>query len=334
MCWVYTTLNDMDRKDQEQLIARYLNGELSGEDAAGLLEWINGSTANRKLFMEIKDTWDVSLKNKDRQAEQLLLFYKKQAQKKRGASPAVWVALSSAAVLILALLFGVLKQKTPLLTTQFESFTVPMGSRSSLVLADGTKVNLNSGSNLILDEQFSSQNRMVRLTGEGYFEVKADSRHPFTVKTEKFDVIVTGTKFNISSYADDRNNSAALLEGKITLILDDQQDFVLEPGQKLSIDRLTRNTTLEVADRVSEMAWVNGEFVFKEIPFPDLIRRLERWYDVTLVYPREAFDSMMYSGSFKHQETIWQVLDALKLTTPIDYRKRNFREFELIYRPM
>lgn len=320
--------------DQERMIARYLNGELTGEDTAGLFLWINESAANRKLFVEIKDTWDVASKNKDRQAEQLLLFYKTQAEKKRKAGLPAWTALSSAAMLILALLFGVLRQETSSLTSRIESFTVPMGSRSNLILADGTKVNLNSGSSLVLDDQFSSQNRIVRLTGEGYFEVTADSRHPFTVKTDKFDVTVTGTKFNVSSYADDRNNSAALLEGKIRLRLDNQQKFVLEPGQKLSIDRLTRNTALEVADRVSEMAWVNGEFVFKEIPFPDLIRRLERWYDVKLVYPREAFDSMLYSGKFKNQETIWQVLDALKLTSPIDYRKRSFREFELIYRPM
>lgn len=324
----------MDNADQERIIARYLNGELTGEDAAGLLGWINEGTANRKLFMEIKDTWDAAAKSKDRQTEQLLRFYRKQAEKKKKAGPAGWIALSSAAMLILALLFGVPRQERPSLTSQVESFTVPMGSRSGLVLADGTKVNLNSGSSLVLDEQFSPENRIVKLTGEGYFEVSADNRHPFTVKTDKFDVTVTGTKFNISAYADDRNLSAALLEGRIRLTFDDQQDFVLEPGQKLRIDRLTLNTALEAADRVSETAWVNSEFVFREIPFPDLIRRLERWYDVRLVYPREAFDSMVYSGRFKNQETIWQVLDALKLTTPIDYRKRTFREFELMYRPM
>lgn len=324
----------MDTTDQERIIARYLNGELSGDDAAGLLTWINESPANRKWFMEIKDTWDAAAKSKERQAEQLLLFYKRQAEKKRKIHPAMWIALSSAALLVLALLFGVLRQETPSLTSRVESFSVPMGSRSSLVLADGTKVNLNSDSRLVLGEQFSATNRSVRLEGEGYFEVKADSRHPFVVRTDKFDVTVTGTKFNISSYADDRNNSAALLEGKIRLTLTNQQDFVLEPGQKLHIDRQSLATNLTEADQDAEMAWVNGEFMFREIPFPDLVRRLERWYDVKLVYPREAFSSMVYSGRFKNQETIWQVLDALKLTTPIDYRKISFREFELVYKPV
>jgi ferric-dicitrate binding protein FerR (iron transport regulator) len=88
------------------------------------------------------------------------------------------------------------------------------------------------------------------------------------------------------------------------------------------------------ADVESEIAWKDGEFIFRNIPFPELVKRLERWYDVKLNYTDEGLQKYTYTGRFKNQETIWQVLDALKLTSPIDYRKNTFREFELIYKPL
>jgi ferric-dicitrate binding protein FerR (iron transport regulator) len=240
-----------------------------------------------------------------------------------------------AAVLVIGLLTGILLLKDSFIpVNHLEMFTVPLGSRSQVILADGTRVNLNSGSSLLVDDHFSQQNRVVTLNGEGYFEVKADRKHPFTVKTDKFDVKVTGTKFNVCSYEDDREISVTLMEGQIDLFTGNHQSFQMKPGEKIRFDQETMHAVLSGVDAQSEMAWVNNEFIFRGIPFPDLIRRLERWYDVKLIYRGTTFDSMIYSGSLKNQETIWQVLDALKLTTPIDYRKSNFREFELIYKPM
>jgi ferric-dicitrate binding protein FerR (iron transport regulator) len=327
----------MNTATHEQLIARYLNGDLTEGESKELLRWINERVANKKLFMEIKDTWDAGLKSGEQEtAEQLLLFYRNRALQKSGYRIPVWMKVAAvAAVLVIGLLTGALLLKAALVPSVGpEVFTVPLGSRSQVSLADGTKVNLNSGSRLTVDARFSSRNRIVTLNGEAFFEVKADRRHPFTVKTGKFDIAVTGTKFNVSAYPGDRQISATLTEGRISLIAGDHRSFQLKPGEKISFDQGTMDPILAKADLQSETAWVKNEFIFREIPFPDLIRRLERWYDVRLVCQGTEFNSMVYSGSFKNQETIWQVLDALKLTTPIEYRKSNFREFKLIYRPM
>ena len=80
-------------------------------------------------------------------------------------------------------------------------------------------------------------------------------------------------------------------------------------------------------DLGTEVAWKDGKLSFKEVGFPELVRRLERWYDVELTYDSSELDKMVYNGSFKNQETIWQVLDALKLTSPVDYRKKNHKIF-------
>lgn len=323
-------------EDKERLIARYLNGELSDGDAAALLDWIRSGEEPKKLFFGLKDVWDGSMSTSFNESEQLLRFYRKQAATAKRRTLPAWVSgWAVAAVLMFGLLIGhLVRFDNPVPTSQLESFHVPMGSRSQIVLADGTRVNLNSGSQLQLNAGFSAKNRVLTLQGEAYFEVKSDEKHPFTVKTDKFDVLVTGTRFNISSYADDPKVSATLAEGKIQLTAGDHQPIGLSPGEKVSFDQKSMIPVLEKADVESELAWVRNDFIFKEISFPDLIRRLERWYDVKLVYQGAEFDAMTYTGRFKNQETIWQVLDALKLTTPVDYKKINFREFELSLKPM
>ncbi|MGD9929932.1 MAG: FecR domain-containing protein [Mangrovibacterium sp.] len=323
-------------EEKERLIARYLNGELSESDAEELLSWIQSYSENKKWFIELKDVWDAAKPVSFTETEQLLHFYKRQAaQAKRRTLPSWLSGVAVAAVLLVGLLIGnLLRFDTPVLISQVEAFYVPMGSRSQLILADGTHVHLNSDSRLELANDFSARNRTVSLSGEGYFEVKSDESHPFTVKTEKFDVLVTGTKFNVSSYADDQKISATLAEGRIRLLAQNQQPVLLQPGEKISFDQQTMSPILEKAEVGTELAWVNNNFVFKEIPFPDLVRRLERWYDVKIEYNGNEFTGMKYTGSFRNQETIWQVLDALKLTSPIDYKKINFRKFELKYKPM
>jgi ferric-dicitrate binding protein FerR (iron transport regulator) len=88
---------------------------------------------------------------------------------------------------------------------------------------------------------------------------------------------------------------------------------------------------LSEADIESEMAWKDDQFIFKNIPFPELAKRLERWYDVKLNYSDQRLQEYAFTGKFKNQETIWQVLDALTFTIPISYEKTTFREFNIKY---
>jgi len=315
----------------EQMIGAYLNGELTRDEEAELMDWIQADPDNKSLFYSIKDTWDSTKPVTADVNQQLLHFYKTQARKVPRRVLPVWTNVAAAVAILIIGLFAA--QFIPFLQNEdksmVESFQVPKGSRSEIVLADGTVVNLNSNSRLELDPDFSDTNRKVSLEGEAYFEVKSDKSNPFKVQTRKFDILVTGTKFNVNSYREDTNIGATLAEGRIQLQTRDMKTITLKPGQKISFNQQTMEPVLIQTDVKSDLAWVNGEFNFRDIPFTDLVRRLERWYDVKLVYDGSQFNSMTYTGRFKNQETIWQVLDALKLTTSIDYTKLNFREFKL-----
>lgn len=323
-----------DSNPYENLIAKYLNGNIPDAEKDQLISWINASARNKKTFLEIKDTWDAAAKTDSDTNNKLLHFYRQQAISNRRMP--LWQTLgAAAAVLLIGLFFGVLMPdnagKSPEANTVF---SVPLGSKSQVLLPDGTKVQLNSGSSIAYPAGFSQHNRNVSLTGEAYLEVRSDAENPFTVSTADFEIEVTGTRFNVSAYPDDKTVSTTLEEGIIDITFEGQAASTkLNPGEKITLNREDNNALITNANVEIETAWKSGEFIFKEIAFADLVVKLERWYDVKLNYSDTQFDSYKYTGRFKNQETIWQVLDALQLTSPIDYERKDFREFNLKYKP-
>ena len=326
-----------DREYIENLIVSSLNGNRTTQDIQELQHWIEESPKNKKQYLEIKDVWDLTRMPKSITEEQLSIFYKNQYVKIQ-KSRKRWISYTSAvaAIFFVGLLISNLfpqGYKQPAETIQV--FTVPMGSRSQVLLADGTEVSLNSGSELKYSSAFSSKKREVMLSGEAFFHVKSDKEHPFVVKTADFDIKVTGTQFNVNTYSENKKVGTALVEGKIQIkIHNTSHNFEMSPNEKFEFDRTARKYSIVNADIESEIAWKDGEFIFKQIPFPDLVKRLERWYDVKLNYSGTELQDYAFTGQFKNQETIWQVLDALKLTMPIDYHKSTFREFVISYKPL
>ncbi|MEI6142306.1 MAG: FecR domain-containing protein [Mariniphaga sp.] len=324
-----------DSNEIESLIVRHLNGTCSESECAGLLEWIELNPQNKSDFLAIKDVWDSARVVKDQADQQLLLFYKNQYEKSKRSRIQIirWVS-SVAAIIIVGLAINILIQnKTVGQPESMQVFSVPLGSKSKLLLADGTEINMNSGSELSYSSNFSPQNRSVTLTGEAFFKVKPDAEHPFLVQTRDFTIRVTGTRLNVCNYNEDNYISATLAEGKIILnIKNCTREIEMKPGEKFLLDRCAKRYTIKPTDIDKELAWKDGEFIFKNIPFPELVKRLERWYDVKLTYTDKKLQTYSYSGRFKNQETIWQVLDAIRMTSPVNYSKTTFREFALTYK--
>jgi len=326
------------KENIENLIIRFLNGNCDPDEFQELKIWIDASPENKKEYLETKDIWDVSANRVVDTEQELSVFYKNQFEKSK-RSRLQWIRYSSAvaAVLFLGLIISVL---VPLISNKnqninYQVFSVPLGSRSKVMLADGTEVSLNSGSELKYSSSFSANKREVFLSGEGFFQVKSDKQHPFVVKTKDFDVLVTGTEFNVCSYSNNNFSATTLAKGKIQLQINGSSDLLeVKPGERFRLDRESRKYILNSVDIESEIAWKDGEFIFKKIPFPELVQRLERWYDVKLNVSNTELKKFAFTGKFKNQETIWQVLDALKLTSPIDYQKTTFREFTIIYKPL
>nr|WP_293302727.1 FecR family protein [Allomuricauda sp.] len=205
----------------------------------------------------------------------------------------------------------------------YNELTVPLGKRFDLVLSDGTSIKLNAGSTIKYPIQFiEGHNREVEIWGEAFFDVTRDEHHPFLVTANNVQVEVLGTKFNVSSYPEDDDISTVLVEGSVQLTNKNRSDLdgsmVIVPNQKASWDKNSQEMTIEEVETDIYTSWTNGRIIFKNIPFKNIRKKLERRYNVTIINNNQALDEKFYNASFDI-ETIEQVMKAFKENYSIDY---------------
>lgn len=193
------------------------------------------------------------------------------------------------------------------------------GTKTHFFLPDSTEVWLNSASTIMFPSVFNGTTRTVELNGEAYFKVYKNKRKPFIVKNGDFAVEAVGTAFNLCAYSEDNKFLATLEEGKIKVSDETaQKSFLLEPGQQVRF--LVSQKRLYKWDvNVSEIvAWKDGRLVFNQTPFSDVVRSLSRWFNADIQLADESIANYRYTATFTN-ENLYQVLELLKLTAPIDY---------------
>lgn len=187
-------------------------------------------------------------------------------------------------------------------STDVQTVTVPAGQRASLILADGTTVWLNSNSTLKYPANgFHSKNRKVTLEGEGYFEVAHDEKHPFIVETEKYDIRVLGTTFNVSAYPNSDMFETSLIEGKVTVYQPDtQHEVTLKPHEKVE----AKNGKLykETFSSDNDFLWRMGIYSFKDEPLETVFKKLEQYYEVKIINKNEEIASRPCTGKFRRKK--------------------------------
>ncbi|WP_291402486.1 FecR family protein [Daejeonella sp.] len=165
----------------------------------------------------------------------------------------------------------------------------PKGGKFQVRLPDGSKVWLNSASTLSYPTTFTGKERKVTLSGEAYFEIASNKKVPFRVISNGQIVEVLGTHFNINSYDDEDFTKTTLLEGSVRVILKSTSDVLgktkmLKPGEQSLTNTKQSGIRIENADTEKAIAWKNGYFKFKNTPIKEIMREVERWYDVELIY--------------------------------------------------
>jgi len=223
------------------------------------------------------------------------------------------------------------------------------GSKTKLLLPDSTQVWLNSGSKLTYDNNYGKTLREVKLTGEAYFDVVKNAAKPFIIHTEKMDIRVLGTAFNVKCYPGEKSMETSLIHGSIEVTLKSRQSekIILKPNEKLILSdenynpsstnkktlTATNSTVQEpealvsitpvthdhIDNEVIETAWVYNRLVFNKETFEQLALRMERWYGVSIVFKDERLRNNRITGTFEN-ETVQQALQALQYTTKFNYR--------------
>lgn len=199
--------------------------------------------------------------------------------------------------------------------------STPKGGQYQVNLPDGTKVWLNAASVLKFPIQFSRKERRVLLNGEAYFEVAKDKTHPFIVETSKQTVEVLGTHFNINGYATDEVSRTTLLEGLVRVVdleWNGGHRATLKPGQQAEIHK-GQFKVLEV-DTEGAVAWKNGTFLFTGQTLAEIMKQVERWYDVDVVFENEALRKQAFRGTISRFKNISQLLEVLESTGSVHFK--------------
>ena len=199
----------------------------------------------------------------------------------------------------------------------------PLGSKTRLYLPDGTLVWLNAGSTITYSQGFGVEERKLKLSGEGYFEVTRNKQLPFEITTKELQLKVLGTKFNFRNYPEDEEVSVSLLEGKVCLrnYLKNDALCYLEPDQKAILNKKNGKLMVSASEARYTAEWTNGFLFFDEELLPDIIKELERSYNVKIHIEDESLKTFRFYGNFvRKEQTIQEILEMLASTGKLEYR--------------
>lgn len=205
---------------------------------------------------------------------------------------------------------------------QYATLNTPRGGQYRLTLPDGTKVILNAESSITYPTAFNDNQRKVELKGEAFFDVKENKAQPFVVATDKQEVTVTGTKFNINAYGDNNRTITTLVTGSVNVTSNSNSATTsLKPGQEATLSNgniKTKEVDIHVAT-----GWADGVFVFKYKTLAEILPQLERWYDIQVdidPIPNEEF-----YAEINRNMPLSKVLKAIEKTSDVRFEVKERR---------
>jgi len=315
---------------EKNLLSRILTGEASSAEKEEFYSKLGDSKEDEELFYEVKSLWlkasrPAIVVNVDSEFENL---WKRINHPVKKTSFSIGKRiLQYAAIILFILSIGGLsgyffsKNQVEVADLGIQKYTATKGSVSTIEFADGTKVWLNSGSELTYREDRKSKQRLAELHGEAFFEVKHREDFPLIVKVGQIAVRDLGTTFNIKAYLEDKTVETSLVEGKADILSDKGISLVeLKPGESAIYS--TEDKKIEINPFTSNVlsAWRDGKFVIRDQRLEDIFKEIGRWYDVEFRFENQALRDYRYTGNIKKSTTAQHVLKMLKLTTNFNYR--------------
>lgn len=310
-------------------LAAYLNRELSVEESNKIKVWFSQSDEMKKELDHLEIIWSLAdrlnqMEKIDKQKAKSKIDFRTTPSGNR------WKIFlhsfqKAAAILILpVLLFSAyLFFQKEMEGYSEQEFVAAYGTRSAIILPDGSKVWLNSGSNLKYGRDFNQDQRTVFLTGEAFFDVTANKSKPFDVITGRFTVRAVGTAFNVFSY--EENEFETSLEKGSTLVFQSKNKdhdtplLKMKPGQRAVFDEKQGNLILSEVDVSQFSTWREGKLTFKNAPMHEVIAKLKRWFNVDIEIKDPELLKYSYTAIFEN-ETVQQALEMLSFSSPIEYR--------------
>ena len=200
----------------------------------------------------------------------------------------------------------------------YNKLEIPRGGEFCLTLSDGTRVWLNSETSIQYPVAFGAKERRVFVQGEAYFEVAKDAKKPFTVQFMSSSVTVVGTSFNIRAYPEEKRSQTTLAEGSVR-IYSPGSSMLLKPGEQAEVSALSGEMVKQEVEVKNFTSWKDGRFVFEQQSLEDIMRTLERWYDIRVIFKDEGAKRISLSGNMKRYGDFSQVMKMLQMTGDVRF---------------
>lgn len=330
-------LYSMERDEKyTELLDRFMRGETSVDEDAKLLAWFRDSGSRESLYYYYRNRWEEAKGHKlpiEAQERMFKRIRERMPQKQEGVIYQLrmrrtgwWLrwGLSAAAVIMFCVglaTMGYYHYRVGEFGRQVYIVEADRGQRSSVVLPDGTKVWLNSHTQVSYQGDYGQKERIVNLSGEAYFEVAKDPDHHFVVKADGLEVEALGTAFNVKAYKEDDEIVASLREGRVRTSVGGRVD-ILDPGQSLSYSKTSGKVELEDDDVEYHLKWRENELAFRGETLEEIAVMLDRLYNVNIEFESENIKRYRFSGVIKNN-SLDNVFELISLTAPIEYTKAN-----------
>ena len=311
----------------DELLFKYFSNEASAEEVAQIEQWLDEDPARQSEFDSAHYLFNAMILHSDELSKMTTPGALEKTSRKSKVRRLVYRYAAAAAAVVIAGLSGVFVEREinyNKMTAQTNVLEVPAGQRMSVTLSDGTQVQLNGNSRIEYPVIFSRKQRNVKLSGEAFFEVKHDERHPFIVETFASKVEVLGTRFNV--YADEASEyfSTALVDGKVKVTTNDEtaEQVVLAPDEMVKF--VNNHLVVTKVDAENLISWTEGYVNLADTDFASLMHRFENVYGVKIVIERETMPEIGYkSGKIRVSEGVNFALKLLqhecKFTYTEDY---------------
>lgn len=311
------------------IIQKYLQEKTSEEEDQQIYQWIQQSPENKRRLFAEKDIWDTygfhSNQKMYETIPELELMKKRLEPKKSPHAISIKNILHMAAMLLIAFGLGWASRFISFKNDQqsaeiiMQEIFVPKGQVNQVFLADGTRIWINSETQLIAPSVFASKERVVKLSGEAFFEVAKDKNRPFRVEVNGQQIEVMGTTFNVRAYKNSNEIETTLESGQICLNIANQITM-LSPGEQSVLDKKTNQLIIRKVDTANFSSWKDGRYEFQNKDLVDVFKVIERWYDVEITADETYFKGMHFSGVIKRNKDAKHFLELLNHSVPIKYK--------------
>ena len=323
----------MKKEDFFEIFERYILNTASPDEVKTLCEWVNKNTEIsewlEKQILDSPDNMNKELQLRMFNDIKTTLQIEKPTEPELNESKVTsgsafsglktWMRIAAMFVLPFISALGVYLFMSDKNVTEPLLVSVERGQKASITLPDGSKVWLNSLSELTYNSDFNTEKRELLLDGEAYFEVASNPDKPFVVRSNEITVEALGTAFGVKAYTDDVSVSSILMHGKVR-VTTPNGTIILKPNERIQYDReLATTRQSSVTNAVDFTGWIHNELRFENESLYEITRNIQRIYNVEIIFSTERLKKLRYTGTVDNN-SLESVLNLISLTSPVSFK--------------